>query len=76
MDKKDYLMKMVFTCPLHPAYCSCSVKDLKKASITELIEIYNHLTEEEILSIINAHKKCVKTRKQVLSKSHTEVQSG
>lgn len=58
MDKKGYLMKLVLTCPLHPAYCNCSVKELKAASITELIEINNRLTDEQVTSIINAHKKC------------------
>lgn len=60
MDKKGYLMKLVLTCPLHPAYCSCSVKELKAASITELIEINNRLTNEQVTSIINSHKKCCK----------------
>lgn len=69
MDKKDYLMKLVFTCPLHPAYCNCSVKNLKQAPITELIDIYNRLTDEEVLSIINSHKQCVKTKEPVFNES-------
>lgn len=68
MDKKDYLMKLVLTCPLHPAYCNCRIKDFKQAPITELIEIYNNLSDEETLSIINSHKKCVEARKLALKK--------
>ncbi len=65
MDKNEYLMKLVLTCPLHPAYCNCSVKDLKAASISELIEINNRLTDEEISSIIDSHNKCLEARKQL-----------
>mgnify|MGYP000915157631 CR=1 FL=1 len=65
MDKKEYLMKLVLTCPLHPAYCNCSVKDLKAASITELIEINSRLSDEEVSSIIDAHNHCLEARKQL-----------
>jgi len=65
MDKKEELMKLVLTCPLHPAYCNCKVKDLKAAPITELIEIHNRLSTEEVESIIEAHHQCLVARKQM-----------
>lgn len=69
MDRKVYLMSLIVSCPLETALCDCPFNKFRDISILKLIEITHNLTEEEIISIANEHKKCLKRRELILKAS-------
>jgi hypothetical protein len=62
MDKKVFLMGLIYSCPLKRAYPNCPVEVFRKSSILDLVKKNHQLSDQEILAITKHHVKCRKKR--------------
>lgn len=62
-------MELIISCPLKNAQCDCPFTELRKAAITDLIEITNRLSKEDIVAMTKEHKKCMRGRIKTLKAS-------
>ncbi|NQU54794.1 MAG: hypothetical protein HQ522_19915 [Bacteroidetes bacterium] len=64
MDRKEYLSKLIVSCPMENLCSSCSIDKFRKASLVDLIKLLNNMLDEEVLLVTQQHVKCLKSRQK------------
>jgi hypothetical protein len=64
MDRKEYLIKNINSCPMGNASSECVINKYRKVTILELIKLMDAITDKEVLEITQQHVKCLRKRKQ------------
>ena len=62
MDTKTLFMQLVISCPMINPHSDCPFTEYRNAPITQLIELSNTISEEEMNSKLEEHRICKKER--------------
>ncbi len=64
MDRKEYLYKLINSCPFTDTVNNCPIERLRRLSIKELIKTMKSLPDYEVIIIIQQHIKCKREREK------------
>jgi hypothetical protein len=56
---------LIFNCPVGEEVDGCKYRKIRKLPVKERLAYFNALTEREIASWVNHHKKCLSVREKV-----------
>ncbi len=64
MDRREYLYKLINSCPFTDTVNSCPVEFLRRLPVEELIERVESLFDYEVIRITQQHVKCRREREK------------
>lgn len=62
MGNKTLFHELILECPLNIPEVTCPYHDIRKLSLTELIDYNRKLNRKERTELFKLHKKCMKSR--------------
>jgi hypothetical protein len=61
-DLRLWLFGLIIDCPMGKSLDNCPANELRKLSVTEIIEVVDTISEEKLQVYIAHHKKCIGVR--------------
>ena len=65
MDRKVFLHRLINACPFADTVKNCSIDQLRRLPIKDLIERMKSLPDYEVIRITQQHVKCKKERERI-----------
>jgi hypothetical protein len=62
---RRWLLGLLIECPIGNALAQCPAYNYRNLPVSKLIDIVESMHEEDLISIIEQHKKCIKQREAV-----------
>ena len=62
--KRIWLMELLIDCPLEYSLDTCPAKELREMKLSERLKIIDEMSDDEMQSILEYHKKCLAERER------------
>ena len=69
MDRKLYLTGLLISCPFKESLGNCPFNEFRNASIDKLIAYTNGIKDQDVILMVDYHKKCKAARESALKES-------
>lgn len=65
MDRRVFLRGLINTCPFTDTVKNCSIEQLRRLPLKDLVKRLKSLPDYEVISITKYHVKCKKARERI-----------